>query len=165
MLCENCGKYTATTHIKKIVNGVATTKHLCSLCANNYSLGFQSNSIANLLSSMFSDIINENRHLREKTCDKCGSTFSEIVNTGKVGCPECYTVFYNDLLPYLKRVHSSAEHIGKVPNNAPLAVVTEDRITTLRKTLHELVLKEEFEKAATIRDEIKKLESEGENNG
>ncbi len=165
MLCENCGKYTATTHIKKIVNGVATTKHLCSLCANNLSFGFQSNSIANLLSSMFSDIISENRHLREKTCDKCNSTFSEIVNTGKVGCPECYTVFYNDLLPYLKRVHSATEHIGKVPNNAPLAVVTDDRITSLRKTLHELILKEEFEKAANVRDEIKRLESEGENNG
>ncbi len=165
MLCEKCGKYTATTHIKRIVNGVATSEHLCSLCANNYSLGFKSHSIANLLSSMFSDVINEDVLLRQKSCEKCGSTFSEIVNSGKVGCAECYSTFYNDLLPYLKRVHGATEHIGKVPNNAPLSVVTEDRLTTLRKTLHELILKEEFEQAATVRDEIRKIERQAKNNG
>ncbi len=166
MLCENCGKFAATTHIKKIINGVSTNKHLCSHCAKQYGLAnFHSGSIANMLSTMFGDIINENQHLRGKACKNCGAIFSEIVNSGKVGCHECYNEFYDDLLPYLKRVHGSTKHIGKVPNNAPLAVVNEDRLTILRKTLHELILKEEFEQAAVIRDEIKKLESEACDNG
>ena len=163
MLCENCGKFAATTHIKKIINDVSTTKHLCSHCANEYGLGgFHTSGIANMLSTMFGDIVNENQYLREKTCKNCGATFSEIVKSGKAGCNECYTTFYEDLLPYIKRVHGGKKHIGKVPNNAPLAVVSEDRLTTLRKTLHELVLKEEFEQAAVVRDEIKKLEGQGE---
>ncbi len=166
MLCENCGKFAATTHIKKVINGVSTNKHLCSSCAKQYGIGnFHTQSIANMLSTMFGDIVNENQYLRGKACKNCGATFSEIVNGAKVGCPECYTEFYEDLLPYLKRVHGSTKHIGKVPNNAPLAVVSEDRITTLRKTLHELILKEEFEQAAVVRDEIKKIESEAQNNG
>lgn len=166
MLCENCGKFAATTHIKKIINGVSTDKHLCSQCAKQYGISnLHSGSIANMLSTMFGNIINENQYLKQKSCKSCGTQFSEIVNSGKVGCDECYTEFYDDLLPYIKRVHGSVKHIGKVPNNAPLVVVNEDRLTILRKTLHDLVLKEEFEQAAVIRDEIKKLESEARDNG
>ena len=166
MLCENCGKFPATTHIKKIINGVSTDKHLCSVCAKQYGIGdFHTNSIANMLSTMFGDIVNENQYLREKTCKNCSATFREIVNTAKVGCPECYREFYDDLLPYLKRVHGSTKHIGKVPNNAPLAVVSDDRLTVLRNTLHDLILKEEFEQAAVVRDEIKKLEGQARDNG
>ncbi len=166
MLCENCGKNTATAYIKRIINGVATQKHLCSDCAAKYGFsGFAGGGIANMLSSMFGDIVNENQQLRAKTCNGCGMTFRDIVNSGKVGCPDCYKEFYNDLLPYLKRVHGSTKHIGKVPNNAPLAVVHDDKLTELRKTLHELVLKEEFEKAAIIRDEIKEIERQVQDNG
>lgn len=166
MLCENCGKFAATTHIKRVINGVSTDKHLCSECAKEYGIvSFHNSGIANMLSTMFGDIVNENQFLRAKTCKNCGATFSEIVGSGKVGCQNCYTEFYNDLLPYIKRVHGSIKHIGKVPNNAPLAVVSEDRLTVLRKTLHELILKEEFEQAAVIRDEIKRIESEAQDNG
>lgn len=166
MLCENCGKNTATAYIKKIVNGVATQKHLCSACAAKYGLsGHAAGSIANMLSTMFGDIINENQQLRAKKCEDCGASFRDIVNNGKVGCPKCYSEFYTDLLPYLKRVHGSVKHIGKVPNNAPLAVVTDDKLTQLKKTLHELVLKEEFEKAAVVRDEIKEIERQAQDNG
>lgn len=164
MLCENCGKNTATTFVKRIVNGVATQKQLCSECAQQY--GFASGGFANLLSSMFSDILSENKQLREKTCEKCGMSFRGIVNSGKVGCENCYTQFYNDLSPYLKRVHGSTKHIGKVPNNAPLAVVpTESELEALRRTLHSLVAAEEFEQAAAVRDRIKELERQEKENG
>ena len=33
MLCQNCGKNPATTHIKTIVNGKLTEYDLCSECA------------------------------------------------------------------------------------------------------------------------------------
>ena len=33
MLCKNCGKNPATTHIKTIVNGKLTEYDLCSECA------------------------------------------------------------------------------------------------------------------------------------
>lgn len=166
MLCENCGKNTATTHIKKIINGVATSRHLCNECAAEYGIsGFGGGGIANMLSSMFGDVLTDNQSLRAKTCKKCGATFREIVNSGRVGCEECYTEFYSELLPYIKRVHGSTKHVGKVPNNAPLAVVPNDELPELRRQLHELVLKEEFEQAATVRDRIKELEKKVQNNG
>lgn len=166
MICENCGKNTATTYIKRVINGVATQKHLCSICAAKYGFsGLQQNSFANILSTMFGDILSENEQLVAKSCGSCGITFSEIVESGKVGCPECYKKFYSDLLPYLKRVHGSVNHIGKVPNNAPLIPVPENRLTKLRQQLNDLVLREEFETAAKVRDEIKELEKEETENG
>ena len=38
MLCQNCGKYEATTHVKKIINGESAEAHLCSDCAK--ALGY-----------------------------------------------------------------------------------------------------------------------------
>lgn len=166
MMCENCGKNTATTYIKKIINGVATQKHLCSACAAKYGFqNFAGNNFANLLSSMFGSALSDGYDKQYKRCSTCGSDLQDIINSGKVGCPECYTEFYSELLPYLKRIHGSVKHIGKVPNNAPLAPVSGDKLTELKNTLHELVMNEEFEKAAVIRDRIKELESEERDNG
>ena len=38
MLCQNCGKYEATTHVKRIINGESAEAHLCSDCAK--ALGY-----------------------------------------------------------------------------------------------------------------------------
>ena len=35
MLCQNCGKNEATTHIKQIINGDMAESHLCSDCASH----------------------------------------------------------------------------------------------------------------------------------
>ena len=40
MLCQNCGKNEATTHLKRIINGEAAETHLCSQCAA--ALGYNS---------------------------------------------------------------------------------------------------------------------------
>ena len=39
MLCQNCGKHEATTHIKSVVNGEYTQLHLCSTCAGKLGYG------------------------------------------------------------------------------------------------------------------------------
>ena len=67
-------------------------------------------------------------------------------------------------MPYLKRVHGSTRHAGKVPNRAPLIVKPkEDTVEGLRLKLNDLVRREMFEEAAVIRDKIKKLEEEKNN--
>ena len=39
MLCQSCGKKTATTHIKTIVNGKLMEYHLCTDCAKHKGYG------------------------------------------------------------------------------------------------------------------------------
>ncbi len=161
MLCENCGKNIATTHIKRIVNGVKTEKHLCNECANDVSLHSVGGSgFSDIFASMFGD----NAQLSPKTtkkCECCGTTFNGIIKTGKVGCTGCYSTFLDELLPYLKRIHGTVRHIGKIPNKSPLILSTpQDKLVSLRAELSRLVAAEEFEKAAVIRDEIKKTEGQ-----
>ncbi len=163
MLCEKCGKNNATTHIRSVVNGVVTEKNLCGYCAASEGYtNLQNNSLAQMLSSMFGDVLAVNSKAAAVRCSCCNATFSDIAESGKVGCPECYKTFYNELLPYLKRVHGSTKHAGKIPNRAPLAVtVSEDTVESLRLKLNQLVREENYEEAAVIRDKIKKLEGEG----
>ena len=57
MLCQACGKKTATTHVKTIVNGKLTEFHLCPDCAkqkgyNNLFSGW-SMDLGNLLGSFW----------------------------------------------------------------------------------------------------------------
>ena len=39
MLCQNCGKNEATTHIKQVINGDTAERHLCSDCAEHLGYG------------------------------------------------------------------------------------------------------------------------------
>ena len=92
MFCEKCGKNIATTHIHTVINGVATTKHLCQHCAATN--GEQQNSLANMFSSMFSELLNTGTFAKSKTCGVCGTLFSDIAKSGKAGCPQCYNTFF-----------------------------------------------------------------------
>ena len=157
MLCEKCGKNHATTHIKTVANGVVKEYNLCAYCAAKE--GYTTNSLAGMLASMFGEISNSEIQKHKTQCSVCGANFSDIAKTGKVGCSECYTVFYNELLPYLKRVHGSTKHVGKVPKSyeKPQTQTVEE----LRSELNQLVAEEKYEQAAVIRDKIKEMEEKG----
>ena len=120
MLCDKCGKNHATTHIRSVVNGFVAEKNLCGYCAatEGYT-GIAHNSIGDMLASVFGDALASGSKSLENRCACCGVTFSDIAESGKVGCSECYKTFYEQLMPYLKRVHGSTKHAGRVPNKAP----------------------------------------------
>lgn len=163
MLCQKCGKNTATTHIHSVIGGIVKDIDLCPACAAEQ--GYSSNtvgSLASMLSSVFGDVTISGT-VKEESCSCCGSTFREIANTGKAGCPLCYEKFKNQLLPYLKRVHGSVQHIGKKPKKEQLIVSPKDKLSQMRKKLTELVKNENYEEAAIIRDEIKRIEEENGN--
>ena len=95
MLCQSCGKRPANTHIKTIINGELTEHSLCSECAQKMGYGnsfFPSNTFDQFFSSFFGK-----NSLMEDTlrCPVCGSSLSDISDTGKVGCADCYKTFLN----------------------------------------------------------------------
>ena len=167
MLCQNCGKYDATTHLKRIINGESAEAHLCSDCA--HALGYGDvfggfgNTFSDLLGSFFSEPASAlgSRTLR---CEKCGNTFNDIVNSGKIGCADCYRTFYDKLLPSLQRIHGKTKHEGKVPT---LTQADDNKITvsliSLEAQLKEAVDNQDFERAAVIRDRINELKERASN--
>ena len=163
MMCENCGKNPATTHLKTVVNGVVHENHLCSYCAANslYS-NIGGLSLTNMLASMFGESISSGKPIL-KRCECCGASFSDIAQSGRVGCSECYTTFRKELLPSLNRLHGKAIHIGNTPKEEKKEETAAEKIQKLKVKLSELVKAEEFEQAAKLRDEIRALEGENNN--
>lgn len=163
MLCQKCGKNPATTHIHSVIGGVVKDVDLCQSCAAEQ--GYSSNpvgSLASMLSSVFGDVALPCA-AREEGCSCCGATFREIANMGKAGCPLCYEKFKKELLPYLKRIHGSVQHVGKKSARDQLIVTPKDKLTEMRKKLTELVKNENYEEAAVVRDEIRRIEEENGN--
>ena len=164
MLCERCGKRTATTHIKTSINGIVEQHHLCADCAREYS-GANAMSLNSLIGSFFGDTLktqtlSDNR----RRCEGCGACFDDIAESGKVGCDKCYETFLDQLLPSLQRMHGRSRHAGKIPGDVKKTETKQDKISALNDKMKKAIEVQDFEQAAKLRDEIKLLEEEENNN-
>ena len=90
----------------------------------------------------------------------CGFTQADFKKTGRLGCSECYGTFSDGLTSLIKAMHKGTRHTGKVPARLFRGIVRSDRLNELKRNLDEAVSKEDYESAATIRDEIRQLELE-----
>ena len=163
MLCEKCGNANATTHLKRTVNGKTQEYHLCAKCASELGVSnFNPFDISDLWGSLFGDELPSAAD--SVRCKSCNSSFDEIAKRGKLGCPECYKTFYDKLLPSLRKLHGKTHHMGRVPDSADENAKNAYRLTRLKEQLKSAVEDEEYEKAAQLRDEIRTLESGGEDN-
>ncbi|EGO62873.1 UvrB/UvrC motif-containing protein [Acetonema longum] len=165
MLCDDCKKRPACVHITKIVNNQKVEKHLCEQCAQNAGeLQFaldSSFSVHDFLKGMFTHGMIDGGSpavKNEIACPNCGMTYSDFSQNGKIGCSVCYTTYADRLERLLRRVHGASAHTGKVPCRTGGALVARQKIKQLKKTLEQLVAREEYEQAAKVRDEIKGLE-------
>lgn len=109
----------------------------------------------------FSPVSNQVKVTKDILCPVCKTRLSEVLNTGRFGCGDCYEAFGAYTKNILNNIHSSTTHKGKISAEAEEAVFAKKKILTLKKELENAVLKQEFEEAARLRDEIKKLEEEG----
>ncbi len=168
MLCQICKKKEATITFTKIVGVQKTEIHLCKDCAPFFSDKFSifplpqfdiNDLLAGLLNAI--DLYHKEEGIiagKEVKCSNCQLTYDEFKRSGKLGCSVCYRDFREQLTPLLRRLHGNSEHVGKIPQHSKSKLNKIRKIKQLRKELQELVLEEEYEKAAKIRDEILKLE-------
>lgn len=176
MLCQNCNKNEATTYYKETINGQTRELHLCPACAAQLTGGtptmgsffsdpffdpfgssFFSEPFGSLLQSPFASTAQAIGGGRR--CPTCGMTESELRRSGRAGCGDCYQNFSDILMPYIKKLHGAAAHVGQTP--APAADAPKaDPVEGLKAKLNEAVGAENYEEAARLRDEIRRLEGE-----
>ncbi|WP_353094292.1 UvrB/UvrC motif-containing protein [Tissierella praeacuta] len=161
MLCQNCQKNNATIHFTKIVNGSVEEMHLCDSCAKkNNDLDFDFPfSFQKIFTGLIGPIQEGKQEIENITCPQCGLTYKKFMEVGKFGCAECYETFREDVDSLLKGIHGHNEHNGKVPMRTNSRTIQKKAIESLRIQLEESIVKEDFERAAFLRDEIKKLKS------
>lgn len=169
MQCQECGKRPATLHFTKIVNGDKTEFHLCDVCAKEKgeilpgtSNGF---SIHNLISGLLDFDLHHHgpshgSEPKQLQCQECGMTYAQFSKMGRFGCSSCYDYFAVRLDSLLRRIHGNTAHVGKIPRRTGEHLHARKQLEQLKAKLAQAVRNEEFEKAAILRDEIRRLEKQ-----
>lgn len=141
MKCTNCGKNEANYHYTSNINGNVTERHLCSECAGKLGHEYDlfedmDNMFENMLSGFFG---------RRSMLSPWGG-FSRMM-TPTLLMPRVEIV--------LKNEQQNAAETAADPEMQKAR-----EINMLKSQMKEAAEQEDFEKAAEIRDQIKKLETE-----
>ena len=167
MVCENCGKNPATVHYTEVVNNAAVSMHLCRRCADEKGFDVAQGSpmgLGDLVAGLIDTAVDsEGDRIGRVQCPDCGYDYSEFKRIGRLGCPACYDAFAAQLVPVIRHVHGSVDHRGKIPEVVSSHATQRAQLSVLRDELSRAIELEEYERAATLRDEIRTLEtSDGE---
>lgn len=187
MLCQNCGKEEVNFKYTQVVNGVKKEIVLCDKCAKELGLESLDFNIPINFSSFLGNFFDELEDTsvfptlakkEELKCENCGNTYSDFINSGKFGCPNCYPTFELAVDSLLKNLHGTSSHIGRkskkagiaapnIRNETPIKVKPKVKETNknsdqvkvldLEKQLNIAIKEERYEDAAKLRDEIKKI--------
>jgi len=165
MLCDNCKKREATVRYEESINGKNTKINLCSICSQKLGI-LNNNFMDSMLFSFFDEPLAIGyKEVKEDKCNKCSYIFSDYAKTGLLGCNECYTTFEGKLSPIVKKIQGKQEHIKEkknIKNENESINNSKNEIDVLKQELNTAIEKEEYEKAAVIRDKIKALQERGE---
>lgn len=182
MKCDRCDN-DATVHEVTVRNGVKVEKHLCEACAAGE--GIAGATLGELLTKFMTqdaEVGAKPKHVHKPriiACSGCGFTFDQFRQAGLLGCPACYKAFEALLTPLIERAHEGAtQHTGKVPRRiaaraagqedsaaTEAAVVRaqlrerQERLKVLQRQLDEAVRGEQYELAARLRDQIRKVDT------
>lgn len=184
MLCQNCNEREANVKYTQIINGVKKEMRLCDFCAKELGIDSISFNMPIHFSNFLEDMWEDGETLLPNfttpsalSCNKCGMTYDNFVETGKFGCDECYHAFKLRLDGLLKNIHGANRHVGR---NGKLIGNVEDKpneekivkhkieenkkeqekeqiLERLQERLKQEIKEERYEDAAKTRDEIKKI--------
>ena len=160
--CDLCKQNPATVHDTLIEppNKKVET-HLCEACA--LKQGVIKKPVGVALHELFGAALapeqKEIQELLTRKCPECGITWPEFRAKGRLGCAHDYDLFEKGLLPLLEKIHGSTQHAGKSPSYRGGELELEKELSRLKTELARVIKREEYEKAAELRDRIHDVES------
>lgn len=179
MLCQKCQKNEATVFYKEVLNGKTHSYAFCPACAaqlykdgeiQDTSFDFSDPfdllsgkpfGLDNLFSGLFGvPQVESSNGIGKTVCPDCGMSVFEIRKTGMAGCPKCYENLRDLLTEMTRSIHGDVKHVGRVPGRLQEKYNKDGKLDQLKSELKDAIASENFEKAAKLRDEIKKMESD-----
>ena len=169
MLCDKCQKNQANIHMHQYVNGEKKEINLCPACS--FSMIDMPISFENLFQGVMDSLLNMKTSLNTKTgkksataitipslkCPICKMTSENFKSGGKLGCYNCYRTFASELAPLIKNVQGGVRHEGKLPKRSGVEYKQIRETDRLREMLKKAVNEENFEEAASLRDQIRAI--------
>ncbi len=147
--CEICGKFNATIKVRKIIGGVIRESWVCENCVNK--VGQKEQSVLNTGTSK------PEKSIVEKVCPDCLTNTTEFRKKLQVGCPKCYVIFEKEIAEFAIQFHGVSSHIEGSP--VKVSFPAKPSIAELKRRLDIAIKLENFEEAARLRDEIRRLEN------
>ncbi len=172
MKCQRCEK-PATFHITELTGGKPKEIHLCEEHAREYlsqpgSEPSSAGSMAAVLAQQMAQQMaigqtaEELARLDKQACPVCGMTFYEFRSQGRLGCPNDYSAFHQQLEPLILNIHGETKHTGKRPSRSAEGSAERTQLIRLRREMQDAVRQEQYERASELRDEIRRIEQEHE---
>ena len=164
MKCDWCDDAEATIHLTQVIDGEVKKLNLCQACAQKNGIDLNSPiSITDVLLGL-GQSTPENKPATvgefDLSCSRCQMTRSEFKKRARLGCPECYNAFMGELSALTQAMHHSRQHVGKIPARQGNEARVTAQIAVLKKDIETAIGKEEYEKAAALRDSIRKLKED-----
>jgi len=161
MRCDNCGNEEAIIQLTKLKDNEMKVLHLCEGCAAEE--GVEPPAVSG--SAPLVDFLKQiGQSIGETSptgrCPRCGLTPTQLKQVGRLGCAHCYTHYEQHLRSLLRRLHGGTQHVGKAAT-APNASEGGDRkskVQSLRRSLQRAIEAEDFEHAAVLRDQIRRID-------
>ena len=165
MKCQQCEK-PATFHITELTGDQPQELHLCEGCAKQYLTTSDGGApavaptLANVLAKQLKlgQAADDLAKLDKRACPVCGITFFEFRNQGRLGCPHDYVCFEKELTPLIANIHGETKHAGKRPQGQAAGTDEHSELIRLRREMDDAKQKEDYERAAKVRDQIRELE-------
>lgn len=151
-MCQNCKKREATVNHIEIVGGMACAQHLCALCANEMFGEFEKQGEQAILNGLFGETGYE-----EQICPACGTSFSEYERSGLLGCPSCYDVFNERLMPYIARIQGKTVHVGKGGGVYTSEHDLHIKLSSLQEAMERAMLRGDYTEAGRINEQMNAL--------
>lgn len=162
MLCQKCHKNLASVRYAEVVDGTVNDLHLCQDCLSKRQesgeTGFELSEPAPFVSIGERSEDTTTMVSSTETCSSCSTDLSSIVETGAVGCSVCYDTFPAQLESLLEGIHVAIPHRGKVPQVDDARARVRTDLQAKRALLKTALGLENYEEAATLRDQIHSLE-------
>lgn len=105
-------------------------------------------------------------------CGNCGTSLEAIRTGHLLGCKQCFEVFGDTLIEMLLKEHRISRHLTSNKRTQPLHIgrtpgeVTEIsptlRLIALNEALDETLIREDYEQAALLRDQIRAIKEKAE---
>ena len=163
MLCQKCHSNPASVRYSEVVDGRVSHIQLCPSCLSarqeeprgGFELGdsptFSRGTRKAPAASVATAISNE-------TCKVCETDLRTILQTGVVGCGACYESFPAQLESLLEGIHTALIHRGKTPRAEDARSRHRTDLQSKRALLKTALGSENYEDAAGLRDDIRRLE-------
>ncbi len=169
MLCDFCQEREAEIFMEQMSGEGSRKKiNLCMSCAIERGFTPDAKNIQASLGNLFKELAEITKKVHEKDnriCPVCATSLGSIKKTGKTGCPECYSIFKNDVRQYLEKNGVKTIYKGTMPARlSTVHSVLTDRIM-LQNKLNDALKEENYEKAAMYRDYLKALEKQSVSDG